>query len=257
MTRTRTLIILTAAIAVLCALGLRHTATPARAQAGTTPTTPAIPTTPVALSGCPSAGGEVRRLATTRRKVVALTFDDGPSDYTPAVLAILSANHVPATFFAIGENMAGREALMRQMIAAGDEIGDHTWSHIDLPPLSTTTARAELQRTQAEIGRITGFTPCLFRPPHGRLNSRVEAIARQLGLRAILWSDDSKDFTMPGSQAIYSSLIAGARPGAILLMHDGGGNRSQTVAALPRVIATLKQRGYTFATVSGLLGPKR
>jgi peptidoglycan-N-acetylglucosamine deacetylase len=216
---------------------------------------PAQPAAPPS-SGCVAAGAQTRRSATTTHKVIALTFDDGPSDYTPAILRILGADAVPATFFEIGRKMAGREDLMRQVIGAGDEIGDHTFDHVDLPPLSSARAREELSKTQAKILRTTGFHTCLFRPPHGSYNARTNAIARRLGLLTILWSVDTKDFTMPGADAIYQSAVDGAQPGAIILMHEGGGDRSQTVAALPRIIATLKARGYQFQTVSQLLGLK-
>jgi peptidoglycan-N-acetylglucosamine deacetylase len=249
MANPRFLIPVLAALALLA--GAPHHAATTRAQADPPP---AAETTLAPSSGCVAAGAQVRRSAKTTREVVALTFDDGPSDFTPAILRILGSSGVPATFFEIGRNMAGREALMRQVIAAGDEIGDHTFDHIDLPPLSTTKVRDELSRTQAEIKRVTGYNTCLYRPPHGRYDARTNAIARKLGLLTILWSIDTKDFTMPGTDAIYRSAVNGAKPGAIILMHEGGGNRSETVAALPRIIATLKARGYQFATVSQLLG---
>jgi peptidoglycan/xylan/chitin deacetylase (PgdA/CDA1 family) len=246
MPRPRTLTILAAALAALVIAAPRATA-PASGQSQTTPTTP----TP--LTGCVASGDEVRRIGPTDQKAIALTFDDGPSDYTPAVLRILGANHVPGTFFEIGKNMAGHEDVMRQIIASGDEIGDHTWHHIKLTTIPLATARTELLRTQADIKRITGFQTCLYRPPNGVYNKAIKSLGQQLGLLAILWTVDPKDFTMPGTNAIYTALVNGAKPGAILLMHDGGGNRSQTVTALPHVIATLKARGYTFDTVSQLL----
>jgi peptidoglycan-N-acetylglucosamine deacetylase len=249
MARTRLLIPIVTG-AVLIAGAVHHTSTP-RAQAD--PPASTVPAAPLS-SGCVAAGAQVRRSATTTRKVVALTFDDGPSDFTPAILRILGANDVPATFFEIGRNMTGREDLMRQVIAAGDEIGDHTFDHIDLPPLSTTKARDQLSKTQAKILRTTGYHTCMYRPPHGNYNARTNTIARKLGLLTILWSVDTKDFTMPGTDAIYQSAVNGAKPGAIILMHEGGGNRSETVAALPHIIATLKARGYQFQTVSQLLG---
>ncbi len=247
MPRPRSLILLALTTAALLAGALHHAAPPAHADADS------VGTASTSL-GCVAAGAEVRRSAVTNRKVVALTFDDGPSDFTPAILRILGANGVPATFFEIGENMAGREAIMRQVIAAGDEIGDHTFHHIDLPPLPSARAREELSLTQDRIKRITSFNTCMYRPPHGRRNARTDAIARKLGLIAVMWSVDTKDFTMPGANAIYRSAVNGARPGAIILMHEGGGNRSQTVAALPRIVSTLQARGYQFETVSQLLG---
>jgi len=249
MAQSRLLIPIVTAVALLAGVP-RHAPTQ-RAQADPPPVTQDAP---AVSSGCIATGAQVRRAATTTRKVVALTFDDGPSDFTPAILRVLGANNVPATFFEIGRNMAGREDIMRQIIAAGDEIGDHTYDHVDLPPLSTTKVRDELSKTQAKILRATGFHTCLFRPPHGLYNTRTNTIARKLGLLTVMWSVDTKDFTMPGTDAIYQSAVDGAKPGAIILMHEGGGNRSETVAALPRIIATLEERGYQFQTVSQLLG---
>ncbi len=239
-------ILLTVAVAcVLIAGGARQPTAPARAQTDTTP---------AQSSGCVADGHEVRRHADdTTDKVVALTFDDGPSEFTPQVLSILHRADVPATFFELGKNMAGREDVMRQIIASGSEIGDHTTHHVRLTALSSAGIHSELARTQAQIETITGFQTCLFRPPYGLLNGTVNSIGAKLGMLAILWSDDSKDFTTPGTSKIYSNVIKGVRPGGIVIMHDGGGDRSQTVAALPRVISTLKARGYTFATVSRLL----
>lgn len=249
--RPRSILALLVTAAALVALGVpRHTSAPPASAQAPTPTTP----TPAPRLGCVAKGPEVVKAASTTDKVVALTFDDGPSDYTPAFLRILAANNAQATFFEIGRNMAGHEDVMRQIIAAGDDIGDHTYDHIDLPPLSTAKANSELSRTATKVKQITGYKPCLWRPPHGRRNARTDTIARKLGLLTTLWSVDTLDFTMPGVNTIYRRAVDGAKPGAIIIMHEGEGNRSQTVAALPHILETLGARGYKFVTVSQLLG---
>jgi peptidoglycan/xylan/chitin deacetylase (PgdA/CDA1 family) len=203
---------------------------------------------PVKVVGCTSTGPEVAFNAATGRKVVALTFDDGPSDYTPQLLRILVNLHASATFFEIGRETGGRHAIMRRILADGFEIGDHTENHVPDP------GYGEISAAKRKIREATGFTPCLLRPPDGIFNSGTVSAAHSLGMRTILWNVDPRDWSMPGSGAIYSTIINTTRPGSIVIMHDGGGNRSETVAALPAVIRTLRHRGYSFATVTALLG---
>jgi peptidoglycan-N-acetylglucosamine deacetylase len=182
------------------------------------------------------------------RKVVALTFDDGPSEYTPDFLKVLRDKHVNGTFFEIGQEMPGREATMRQILAEGNEIGDHTMNHVEYPGYSQIAGASE------RIEAYTHFKPCLFRPPGGALDSAVISTAGSLGMRTITWDVDPMDWATPGTGAIYSTIVDTTRPGSIVLMHDGGGNRSETLAALPQVIDTLRSRGYSFETVTQLLG---
>jgi peptidoglycan/xylan/chitin deacetylase (PgdA/CDA1 family) len=182
------------------------------------------------------------------RKVVALTFDDGPSEYTPEFLQVLREKEVHATFFEVGQEMPGREDTMRQILAEGDELGDHTMNHVEYPGYDQIAGAA------ARIEADTHFKPCLFRPPGGAVNESVVATAASLGMRTITWDVDPRDWSLPGSGAIYSNIVSHAQPGSIILMHDGGGPRSETLSALPQVIDTLRARGYRFATVSELLG---
>ena len=144
--------------------------------------------------------------------------------------------------------MPGREATMRQILAEGNELGDHTMNHVEYPGYSQIAGAA------ARIGEYTHFKPCLFRPPGGAVNSSVIATAGSLGMRTINWDVDPRDWSTPGTGAIYCNIVANARPGSIILMHDGGGPRGETLAALPAIIDTLRARGYGFATVSELLG---
>jgi peptidoglycan-N-acetylglucosamine deacetylase len=184
------------------------------------------------------------------RKVVALTFDDGPSEYTEGFLKVLREKGVHGTFFEIGEEMPGREATMRQILAEGNEIGDHTMNHVEYPDY------AQIAGAASRIEAYTHFKPCLFRPPGGGVNSSVISTAAGLGLWTINWDVDPRDWSTPGTSAIYNTIVDTTQPGSIILMHDGGGNRSETLAALPQVIDTLRARGYEFETVTELLGGK-
>jgi peptidoglycan/xylan/chitin deacetylase (PgdA/CDA1 family) len=205
---------------------------------------------PVRAVGCTGGDAELVSEAPTERKVVALTFDDGPSEYTDRYLDVLREKDVPATFFEIGQEMPGREATMRRILAEGDEIGDHTMNHVEDPGYGQIAGAAERIRT------YTGFRPCLFRPPGGAVDAGVIATAGSLGLKTITWDVDPRDWSLPGTAEIYSNVVDNAKPGAIILMHDGGGPRDETLAALPGIIDTLRARGYGFATVSALLGDK-
>ncbi|MGH2937501.1 MAG: polysaccharide deacetylase family protein [Solirubrobacterales bacterium] len=205
---------------------------------------------PVRAVGCTGGDAELVSAAATERKVVALTFDDGPSEYTDRYLDVLREKDVPATFFEIGQEMPGREATMRRILAEGDEIGDHTMNHVEYPGYAQMAGAAE------RIKAYTGFQPCLFRPPGGAENSTVIETAGSLGLKTITWDVDPRDWSLPGTAEIYSNIVDHAKPGAIILMHDGGGPRDETLAALPEIIDTLRARGYGFETVSALLSDK-
>jgi peptidoglycan-N-acetylglucosamine deacetylase len=198
--------------------------------------------------GCTSRPGSVASAGPASGNEVALTFDDGPSfTQTPAILATLDRLHARATFFEEGRHVRGREELMRQILASGDEIGNHSYHHPAYP------GNRELAATDRSIREATGFEPCLFRPPYGLIDAKVEAAARRNHLETILWTLDSHDDHHPGVAAIRANVVGGAEPGAIILMHDGG-HHPQTVRALPGVIHGLRARGFHFATVSALLG---
>ena len=205
---------------------------------------------PVRAVGCTGGSAGLVTNGPRERPVVALTFDDGPSEYTPEFLRVLREKGVPGTFFEIGQEMPGREDVMRQILAEGDEIGDHTMNHVEFPGYDQIAGAA------ARIAAYTHFKPCLFRPPGGGVNAGVIAGAGSLGMRTITWDVDPQDWSLPGTGAIYSNIVGNARNGSIILMHDGGGPRSETLAALPQVIDTLRARGFGFATVSGLLGDR-
>ena len=131
-------------------------------------------------------------------------------------------------------------------------LGDHTFTHPDLT--RSGEVRNQLLRTIGVIRRLTGYTPCVFRPPYGAYNQSVIQTARSLGLATVLWNVDPSDYTLPGSGAIEQRVLAQVRPGSIVISHDGGGPRGETLAAYPRIIAALRARGYRIVTIPELLG---
>lgn len=200
--------------------------------------------------GCSRAPRRVYRSGSRGKKRVALTFDDGPGSYTSGVLRALDRHNAKATFFVLGQEVSGRGTTLRRMLRKGHEIGNHSTSHRARP------SRSDLARTNSIIRGATGFSPCTFRPPYGAMSGSMVSGAWSLGMSTILWDVDTNDWRRPGSGAIYSRTVGGTRPGSIVLMHDGGGNRSQTVAALPRILRKLKSRGYRLVTVTQLLGQR-
>jgi peptidoglycan-N-acetylglucosamine deacetylase len=207
----------------------------------------------VRLVGCRVPHKTLYRHGSRRRRAVALTFDDGPSSYSHSVVAILRREHVHATFFLIGRQVHARAETARSELAAGNVLGDHSWNHADLA-VGGSRAAGQIAETQRAIARATGFVPCLFRPPGGAVSSSLVSVARSYGAATINWDVDPRDWSRPGTSSIYSTIVNTAQRGSIVLMHDGGGPRSQTVAALPHVIHTLRRRGYAFLTVPELLG---
>ncbi len=205
---------------------------------------------PVRAVGCTGGSAGLVTNGSRKRPVVALTFDDGPSSYTPGFLDVLRRKHIHGTFFEIGQEMAGRESTMRRILREGSEIGNHTMHHTEYPGYSSIAPTTSL------IESATHFRPCLFRPPGGAVDSAVIAAAGEAGMRTVTWDVDPADWTNPGSDAVYSRVVDATQPGSIVLMHDGGGDRSGTLAALPTIIDTLRARGYRFATVSELLGER-
>jgi peptidoglycan/xylan/chitin deacetylase (PgdA/CDA1 family) len=184
---------------------------------------------------------------------VALTFDDGPGPYTPEVLSVLEREHAPATFFVIGEELRYFGASTAREIRDGFVVGDHTETHPMLARLSAHDQHEELFEQAARIELLGGPRPRLFRPPYGSFNATTFRELARLHLLMVLWSVDTGDYQQPGVEAIVQRVIAGAKPGAIFLMHDAGGNRSETIAALPQIIKELRKRGLHLVTVPQLL----
>ena len=201
---------------------------------------------------CRAGGSHFVTNGSRSHRTVALTFDDGPSRYTPQVLGVLERHHVHATFFLIGRQVAGDQSYVRRALSDGDVVGDHTWSHADVRA-GGQRARDEIVRARTAI-RHAGFDPCLFRAPDGNVSGPLISEAWALRMNTIQWDVDPRDWSRPGTDAVYQRVTGAVRPGSIVIMHDGGGPRDQTVAALPRIIDTLRHRGYRFATVPELLG---
>jgi peptidoglycan/xylan/chitin deacetylase (PgdA/CDA1 family) len=205
--------------------------------------------------GCTPAGPSYVTNGSRSGHVVALTFDDGPSPYTSAVLDVLKREQVHATFFLIGRQVAGGAALVRRELAEGNMVADHTWNHANVSG-GGAFASGQITSTASAIQRATGFRPCLFRAPYGAVSGSLIGVAHGLGFTTVQWDVDPQDWSLPGSGAIYSRIASTTHDGSIILMHDGGGPRSQTLAALPGIIRTLKARGYGFVTVDQLTGAR-
>jgi peptidoglycan/xylan/chitin deacetylase (PgdA/CDA1 family) len=184
--------------------------------------------------------------------MVALTFDDGPSGRTAAILRVLANHGVHATFFVVGRSTHGLEPLLRRIAATGNELADHTYSHADLLALGEPARKRQLQWTRGLVARATGVQPRFFRPPYGATGPAVNRLGRTLGLIPVLWSVDSRDWQLPGTKAIVRRVLANVGPGAIVLMHDGGGDRQETLRALPAILRALQRRHLEVVTLSRL-----
>jgi peptidoglycan/xylan/chitin deacetylase (PgdA/CDA1 family) len=193
-------------------------------------------------------------------KVVALTFDDGPNEpYTSQILDVLDAEGVKATFFAVGVNVNTYPDVARRIVADGDVIANHSWDHSRIAT-AVDFRYSQLIRAQDAIQQVTGVTPRYFRPPAGIHTPWQLRKVASVGLTTVNWDAEGYDWQRPNSPLrIEQRVFASVRPGSIILLHDGdethhGSDRSQTVAALPVIIETLRAEGYRFVTVPELLG---
>ncbi|HVV29867.1 MAG TPA: polysaccharide deacetylase family protein [Mycobacteriales bacterium] len=207
------------------------------------PTTPPPAALPPALGSLHRAPGLPSPLPAG---AVALTFDDGPDPtWTPKILAILAAYHARATFFVIGTNAHAHPELVRAEYLAGHGVGSHTWSHPDLTRLPAAQVQQQLQLTQVAVAQATGKAPTCLRPPYDAINAPVRIITAQNKLTMMLYDVDPRDWQRPGANAIAARVLAAIHPGAVVDMHDAGGNRSETVAALPLILQGLQARHLT------------
>jgi peptidoglycan/xylan/chitin deacetylase (PgdA/CDA1 family) len=183
---------------------------------------------------------------------IAMTFDDGPSpETTPRLLDILKQRNIKATFFMIGQNAERNPAIVKRILAEGHEIGNHSWTHPQLSKLPDDRVTEEINKTQSAIKDASGYTPVLMRPPYGAITARQkEWIEKQFSLSVIIWSVDPFDWKRPGASVIEQRILAGARPGAIVLSHD---IHKQTVDAMPATLDALAAKGFKFVTVSQLI----
>ena len=216
------------------------------------PTPPARRRLLYRITGCRSRGTVAYTHGPARREV-AIGFDDGPAPDTSQFVTMLERSHAQATFFMIGEQVdASYRATLLRELRDGDVLGDHTFTHPDL--VTSGEVSAELQKTIAAIRSLTGYTPCVFRPPYGDYDQSVIQTARSLGLATVLWNVDPSDYTQPGTSTIVARVLEQVRPGSIIISHDGGGPRGQTLAAYPTIIARLRAQGYRIVTIPQLLG---
>jgi peptidoglycan/xylan/chitin deacetylase (PgdA/CDA1 family) len=191
------------------------------------------------------AGAQIRR--------VALTFDDGPSPYTQRILDTLKRGGAKGTFFVLGNQLAEHPIPLQRAVAEGHEIADHSWNHADLTTLAPRDVGAQMNDVGRALRRVGIPEPTLFRPPYGAFDQRV---LRQAGRRdrlTVMWTVDTGDYEATDPKAMADQVLAQASPGAIILMHDGGGNRTVTGKALPLIVRGLKRDGYEMVTVSQLL----
>jgi peptidoglycan/xylan/chitin deacetylase (PgdA/CDA1 family) len=240
--RGRVILIALASVALVAAPGGSAVA---RRVAGSRSRASGEPILPV---GCTYGGAPFVTHGPQGRKRIAIGFDDGPSDYTLGVLRVLRRFDSQATFFEIGQETAGRASTMKKILTQGNEIGNHSLHH------ETDPSSGSLHETNRLIRRATGFRPCDFRPPDGAVNSGLISRAHAEQLVTVNWDVDPRDWADPGVAAIASNVIQNAHNGSIVVMHDGGGDRSQTIAALPAILSHFRHRGYRFVTVAELLG---
>jgi peptidoglycan/xylan/chitin deacetylase (PgdA/CDA1 family) len=185
---------------------------------------------------------------------IALTFDDGPNPpYTGEILSILQRYGIKASFFVMGSHAQTYPDLVKQEYQEGNIVGNHTWSHPYLPYLSQASIQWQYTTASHMLQHITGSYPNFFRPPYGALSPSALQYANSMGLSVFIWNDDPEDWSMPGVKTIIAKVLAEASNGGIVLMHDGGGDRSETVAALPTIIESLRARGYSFVTLKQLV----
>jgi peptidoglycan/xylan/chitin deacetylase (PgdA/CDA1 family) len=184
---------------------------------------------------------------------IALTFDDGPAPDTQVILTILRRHHVRATFFMLGIWVQYFPDLARAVVANGHAIGDHTWNHPNLTRLSASQVIQQITNTRNIIQQVTGVVTTLVRPPYGAYTHQLLNTIFSLKCSTVLWNSDPRDWSRPGANSIINYVLNNAQNGSIILLHDGGGDRSQTIAALPTIIEQLQARGFTFVTIPQMM----
>ncbi len=210
-----------------------------------------------AQPGRAPAWGEVVESVAAREPVVALTFDDGPAEpYTSELLDVLAEHGVVATFFLVGKQVVRHPRVVRRMVREGHALGNHSWDHSHLGRAAWSRVAEQVSSTAAAIRRVAGVRTWLFRPPYGELGPQLRgpdgavAAARHVN---VLWSVEAGDWATRSSRLVALRVLRSVRPGAILLLHDGGGDRRHVVRATSWVVGHLAARGYRFVTVPELL----
>jgi peptidoglycan/xylan/chitin deacetylase (PgdA/CDA1 family) len=187
----------------------------------------------------------VERPAHTGR-TVALTFDDGPSPWTPTILAVLRRHQVKATFCMLGDEAQRYPAYARQVVRDGHQLCNHSRSHRDMARLPSRQARREVIAAERQIRDAAGVAPTIFRFPYGSSDRTARAVVRGYGMRTLSWDVDPRDWTRPPARTITDRIVARAHRHSVVLMHDGGGDRSRTAASLDATLTQLERRGYRF-----------
>jgi peptidoglycan/xylan/chitin deacetylase (PgdA/CDA1 family) len=186
-------------------------------------------------------------------RVVALTFDDGPHPvHTPALLEVLADEEVLATFFVTGLEVARHPNIAQQIVDAGHQIANHSYGHQDYRYLSYEEKRRDFQRSQDIIETSTGVRPNWVRPPYGLMNTSTFSLYGAEEMKIAHWTVDPADWRKPGARTIRERVVNQVRPGSVVLLHDGGGDREQTVRATRRIIRDLREDGFRFLTVEQL-----
>ena len=186
-------------------------------------------------------------------KVIALTFDDGPSSYTQRYLDILSKYNAKATFFCLGSQIKGNADLVKAIEAQGSQVASHTQNHEQLTTLDAKGLQSEITKTFSAISDAGAPATTVLRPPYGDFNNDTWLASGGTLSASVIWNLDSEDWELPGADAIVANCTNGAYSGAIILMHDGGGNRDQDLKALPRILQKLTDEGYRFVTLNELM----
>lgn len=201
-----------------------------------------------------TTGEPVHRID-TQKKIVALTFDDGPDPvYTPLILETLHKHRVPATFFVLGSQVDKYPSILKWIVKAGHEIGNHGYHHLDLNKLTEQQVFDEIKQTERAVLQTAGVFTQFYRPPGGVITHDVRNAVQSSGYDIIHWSVDPRDWSLKRTAAvIVDSVKRHVTPGDIVLFHDGGLNQKETLAALKQLITDLKSQGYRFVTVSQLL----
>lgn len=196
----------------------------------------------------------VTRTDTRPDKVIALTFDDGPNPpFTGRIVKILKDAQATATFFVLGKQIAAHPGGVKKALAAGAQIANHSFSHRRLDNAPAEVLAQEFDNTRNLIFPLTNYEPKWFRPPYGATSPLLDLVAQQKSYRVIRWNVDTRDWAAANPDEISNLVVQAAFPGAVVLMHDGGGNRTNTVLALPKIIQSLRERGYTFVTLDQLV----
>jgi peptidoglycan/xylan/chitin deacetylase (PgdA/CDA1 family) len=227
-------------------------ATPAPATAPAAAAPSAAPASPAVSPSAAAAARVTFARCNVDGPYIAMTFDDGPSGpNTPRLLDLAAKKHIKLTFFLIGQNAQRYPQLVQRELAEGHEVGNHSWTHPVLSKMSDDAVRAEIQKTQDAIVGESGYKPTLMRPPYGAMTPRQRLwVSGEFGVKIILWDVDPLDWKRPGPSVVAQRIIAGTRPGSIILSHD---IHSGTVDAMPVVFDTLLAKGYKFVTVSELI----